>query len=387
MAQGYTPQPDDYFTNLRAYGNDTPHGRESAEAINKAMDEARKGKDQMIKVYRAVPKSVKEGKLRNGDWVTPSRKYAEMHGDNRLEGDYRIIEQEVPASQLWWDGNDINEWGFDDGKGYAYRNTKNNRKLNDLITRDDKGNIIPLSQRFNARKADVRYRFIGEQGAARLDAAEEATTRLDNLSTARQMEQAYNDKKARIDKLRDSKPVEITGEEYKGKYDLNRDSAQDFILKNLRGEYTIADTGEKVTISKVKEKKVTSHSMGNNAHLKSIVAIPQLLENAIFIEETPNEKSNGKYDSYRYYVVGLKIGNEDYTARITIGVKNGEYYYDHYLTEIEKGNLIEIANGFIPTGDATVPSYNKSKDTGLISLLQTSDQENARKIKFLRGGG
>lgn len=385
IANGYSQQPSDYFTNLRAYGTDTAHGRESAEAINKAIDEVRNGKDPMVKVYRAVPKSVKEGKLRNGDWVTPSRKYAEMHGDNRLEGDYRIIEQEVPASQLWWDGNDINEWGFDDGKGYAYRNTKNNRKLNDLITRDDKGNIIPLSQRFNARKADVRYRFIGEQGAARLDAAEEATTRLDNLSTARQMEQAYNDKKARIDKLRDSKPVEITGEEYKGKYDLNRDSAQDFILKNLRGEYTIADTGEKVTISKVGVKKVTSHSMGNNAHLKSIVAIPQLLKNAIFIEETPNEKSNGKYDSYRYYVVGLKIGNEDYTARITIGVKNGEYYYDHYLTEIEKGNLIEIANGFIPTGDAPVPSYTKSKDTRLISLLQTNDQENARKIKLATG--
>lgn len=385
IANGYSQQPSDYFTNLRAYGTDTAHGRESAEAINKAIDEVRNGKDPMVKVYRAVPKSVKEGKLRNGDWVTPSRKYAEMHGDNRLEGDYRIIEQEVPASQLWWDGNDINEWGFDDGKGYAYRNTKNNRKLNDLITRDDKGNIIPLSQRFNARKADVRYRFIGEQGAARLDATEEATTRLDNLATARLMEQAYNDKKARIDKLRDSKPVEITGEEYKGKYELNRDSAQDFILKNLRGEYTIADTGEKVTISKVGAKKVTSHSMGNNAHLKSIVAIPQLLENAIFIEETPNEKSNGKYDSYRYYVVGLKIGNEDYTARITIGVKNGEYYYDHYLTEIEKGNLIEIANGFIPTGDAPVPSYTKSKDTRLISLLQTNDQENARKIKLATG--
>lgn len=165
MAQGYTPQPEDYFTNLHAYGNDTPHGRESAEAINKAMDEARKGNDPMIKVYRAVPKSVKESKLRNGDWVTPSRKYAEMHGNNRLEGDYRIIEQEVPASQLWWDGNDINEWGFDDGKGYAYRNTKNNRKLNDLITRDDKGNIIPLSQRFNARKADVRYRNTENQAA------------------------------------------------------------------------------------------------------------------------------------------------------------------------------------------------------------------------------
>lgn len=165
IANGYSQQPSDYFTNLRAYGTDTAYGRESAEAINKAIDEVRNGKDPMVKVYRAVPKSIKEGKLRNGDWVTPSRKYAEMHGDNRLEGDYRIIEQEVPASQLWWDGNDINEWGFDDGKGYAYRNTKNNRKLNDPITRDDNGNIIPLSQRFNARKADVRYRNTENQAA------------------------------------------------------------------------------------------------------------------------------------------------------------------------------------------------------------------------------
>lgn len=172
IANGYSQQPSDYFTNLRAYGTDTAHGRESAEAINKAINEVRNGKDPMVKVYRAVPKSVKEGKLRNGDWVTPSRKYAEMHGDNRLEGDYRIIEQEVPASQLWWDGNDINEWGFDDGKGYAYRNTKNNRKLNDLITRDDKGNIIPLSQRFNARKADVRYRNTESQAATDNDIEE-----------------------------------------------------------------------------------------------------------------------------------------------------------------------------------------------------------------------
>ena len=60
------------------------------------------------------------------------------HGDNRLEGKYRIIEDEVPANQLWWDGNDANEFGFDDGKEYRYKNAKNNRKLNDLITYDNK---------------------------------------------------------------------------------------------------------------------------------------------------------------------------------------------------------------------------------------------------------
>ena len=349
------PMLDDYHTGIRSEDDI----KTMREAIEEARSEAEKYGDETWSAYpditnEMLDEALRSGKITvysskpivNGNFVTPSRMQASDYA-----GGGRIYSKTVNIDDVAW----INT---DEGQ---YANTDN----------DANGNI--------------RFRFIGEQGAARLDAAEEATTRLDNLSTARQMEQAYNDKKARIDKLRDSKPVEITGEEYKGKYDLNRDSAQDFILKNLRGEYTIADTGEKVTISKVGAKKVTSHSMGNNAHLKSIVAIPQLLENAIFIEETPNEKSNGKYDSYRYYVVGLKIGNEDYTARITIGVKNGEYYYDHYLTEIEKGNLIEIANGFIPTGDAPVPSYTKSKDTRLISLLQTNDQENARKIKLATG--
>ena len=383
IANGYSSQPADYFTNLRAYGTDTPHGRESAKAINNAIDEVKKGKDPMVKVYRAVPKSIKEGNLRNGDWVTPSRKYAEMHGDNRLEGDYRIIEQEVPAGQIWWDGNDINEWGFDDGKGYAYRNTKNNRKLNDPITRDDNGNIIPLSQRFNARKSDIRYRFIGEQGAANLDAAEEATTRLDNLSVAREMENAYNEKKARIEKLKDSKPVDV---KYNGEYDLNRKPAKDWLKENVRGEYTNNDTGEKIGISKVGINEVTSHGSQDKAHLKSLIAIPQMIEQSIFIDEIPNTKDHDKYDSYKYYVCGLKIDDVDYIVKLVVGVKGDNKYYDHRLTEIEKGTLIDNLNGLSNSvAENQNANISYGKDTKLQSILQTNDRENARKIKFATG--
>lgn len=158
IALGYTPQPDDYFSHPERYSQNTPHGLESVKAINTAIDAIKNGeKDVKVKVYRAVPTSVKEGKLRNGDWVTPSKKYAEMHGTNRLDGKYRIIEDEVPATQLWWDGNDANEFGFDDGKEYKYKNVKNNRKLNDLVTYDDEGDVIPPSKRFNSRKSDVRF--------------------------------------------------------------------------------------------------------------------------------------------------------------------------------------------------------------------------------------
>lgn len=197
IALGYSLQPDDYFDNPRAYMNNTAYGLESAHVIKNALDAIKNGeKDVKVKVYRAVPTSVKEGKLRNGDWVTPSKKYAEMHGDNRLEGKYRIIEDEVPANQLWWDGNDANEFGFDDGKEYRYKNAKNNRKLNDLITYDNKGNVIPPSKRFNSRKNDIRFSLAGERGAAAADKAEERTFRMDNLSVARKMEEKKKDAKA-----------------------------------------------------------------------------------------------------------------------------------------------------------------------------------------------
>lgn len=196
IALGYTPQPDDYFSHPERYSQNTPHGLESVKAINTAIDAIKNGeKDVKVKVYRAVPTSVKEGKLRNGDWVTPSKKYAEMHGTNRLEGKYRIIEDEVPANQLWWDGNDANEFGFDDGKAYKYKNAKNNRKLNDLVTYDDNGDVIPPSKRFNSRKQDVRFMFGGEKGAAEADKAEEKTYRMDNLKVAEEMERGKKDAK------------------------------------------------------------------------------------------------------------------------------------------------------------------------------------------------
>lgn len=158
MAAGYSNQPEDIFVYPDKYSQGLPTSKESGKAIQTAIDDIRNGKkDVKIKVYRAVPTSVKEGKLRNGDWVTPSKKYAEIHGDNRLDGKYRIIEDEVPAGELWWDSNDVNEWGYDNGKSYRYKNVKNNRKSDALVTRDDKGDVIPPSKRFNQRKADERY--------------------------------------------------------------------------------------------------------------------------------------------------------------------------------------------------------------------------------------
>ena len=185
------------------------------------------------------------------------------------------------------------------------------------------------------------------------------------------------EKSARIEKLRKAKPVEITGKEYVGKYELNRDSAKAYIKEHLRGQYTNEDTGDVVLLAKDGAQKVTSHSMGNEAHVKSIVAIPELIEKSIFVDELLNEKNNGKYDRYRYYVSGLKIGGVDYTVKLSIGVDEyGNKFYDHSLTEIEKGKLIDEVGAL----STTLPSNSQStlfgyKDTRLVSLLQNDSSK------------
>ena len=148
--------------NLRAADN---YRREAIENIRQAIQ----SKSDTITMYRSVPSDVKEGSFRNGDWVTPSYGYAVDNANVHGWGDnYRIIEQKVSVDEIWWDGNDIAEWGYGNeqdyvqDKDYAYKNTKNNRKSLDAVTYDNDGNIIPLSKRFNEAVDDVRYQRSGQ---------------------------------------------------------------------------------------------------------------------------------------------------------------------------------------------------------------------------------
>ena len=148
------------LTNAASYRAADPMRKEAIDNVRNAIQK----KSKTITMYRSVPSDVKEGSFRNGDWVTPSRAYAvdnaKLHG---WGDDYNIIEQKVPVGDVWFDGNDIAEWGYGLEKDYindtdfAYKNTKNNRKLLDAVTYDDNGEVIPLSQRFDPSKKDIRF--------------------------------------------------------------------------------------------------------------------------------------------------------------------------------------------------------------------------------------
>lgn len=152
--------PDDYWTHPQWYVS-TPEEAAAHRAVVAAMRsaDARKAAGKSpgsaaMAVYRAIPKTVKDGAIRNGDWVTPSLEYAKMEGES-IPGGYRIISLPASAKSLYWDGNSVAEFGYDDGQSYGYKNTKNNRKLLDAVTRDD----APARARLRRRIAKPRQRW------------------------------------------------------------------------------------------------------------------------------------------------------------------------------------------------------------------------------------
>ena len=176
------------------------------------------------------------------------------------------------------------------------------------------------------------------------------------------------EKAARIEKLRNSQPVDVV---FGNEYPLERSAAKQWLKENIKGEYANKDTGERISVSRYGIDKVTSHGEREESHLKSLKAIPQLIEESVFITEIPNEKGNGKYDSYRYYVCGIRIDGSDYTAKVVVGVKNGVRYYDHELTEIEKGSLIDSLNRIAkPVAKNQTSLISEVKDKRLLSILQ-----------------
>ena len=206
MADGFGIIPEemilDSSRNLEL-GWDNAH-MDALFSVRSAMKQRRslveKGKNNKIPaiaMYRAVPRDIKEGDFRGGDWVTPSMEYAREHGESNLDGKYRIISHRVSIKDVYWNGDDICEWGYDDGVNYAYRNTKNNRKLLDPVTydlvevRDENGEyeghdlgewdsekkkfslipyrfnyeerVIPLSKRFNFKNPDITFSIVSAQ--------------------------------------------------------------------------------------------------------------------------------------------------------------------------------------------------------------------------------
>lgn len=88
--------------------------REYAIRSNRAVEEShaaitrsRGNPDTPVKVFRAGP--TKE--INPGDWVTPSRTYADIHKESNGQPDWHIASRTVKAKHLYTEG-EPNEWGW-----------------------------------------------------------------------------------------------------------------------------------------------------------------------------------------------------------------------------------------------------------------------------------
>jgi hypothetical protein len=156
------------------------------------------------------------------------------------------------------------------------------------------------------------------------------------------------EKEARLEKLRNSSPIEITGEEVPYNEDLRkyRQNALEY-GKILRGEYTNKDTGKNIAVSRNSIEEILHHSIAEDVHIKSIVAIPQIIEKSIYVNTLKNKKvaKNPNIRSYDYYVAGMRIGGVDYTVKAVVATgTDGKRYYDHALTQVEKAKLLAEIN-------------------------------------------
>lgn len=67
-------------------------------------------RDEIERLKNLPPDDIK---ITPGDWVTPIREYAVMHGDGALNGEYEIIKKRVKAKDIYTAGDSWLEWGYD----------------------------------------------------------------------------------------------------------------------------------------------------------------------------------------------------------------------------------------------------------------------------------
>ena len=328
--------PSDYWDHPERYGVDNePGGMESFNRIANAIRKAKEGgKTPFVRMYRAVPADVREDNFRNGDWITPSRTYAEEHGRNHINGPYRIIMNSVSADDIFWNGDSINEWGYDDGKGYAYRNTKNNRKLADVIVRDYDGNIVPPSQRFNYRRFETFYQTV------------------------------------------------YAGSDAEAEVELDRFKNQDII--NLNDGFTVrfGRRGRDKMLSKKARDKSIANGFTQQEHSTAAANAPYLFRHSILLSEAPDRNNDPNIVSIKRYGTPIMFaGNrKEGVAQFLIKetVEHGNKLYSIELLGIEKSPAAYSEGRTLRPKDSLLiilPSGHTDSNTTLFQNMTEEQQQ------------
>ena len=403
--------------NLDFIAMDSRHYRSVDSARKEAILNVRSAinsKKAHITMYRSVPANVKEESFRNGDWVTPSKAYAEENARVHGWGDnYRIIEQEVSTSEIWWDGNDIAEWGYGreedyvKDKDFAYKNTANNKKLLDAVVFDDNGEVIPLSKRFNENVDDIRYQTAPTRAELNREERELRDTLIGKLRSAGiEVITDVQEGQAVLDMERKSARTMSFGEVYDyDKYPLGRvepnlaaarvnivsatsnhgfkdyKEAKEWAYANICKNYSEAETGGKgivnintEVVNKYVSKAARDKSDSDSLHYAVLKVLPDLVREGLDAETHPNFKKVNKERKPEYGIdknllihrVYAAVSVDDNLCRVKITMKenmtghnvpNRPYSYE----------VTDISTKIEPLG--TIDVHDRSEDGIPISSI------------------
>ncbi|MDR3142355.1 MAG: hypothetical protein LBU37_11625 [Tannerellaceae bacterium] len=229
---------------------------------------------------------------------------------------------------------------------------------------------------FSSENGDIRFRFIGEKGAKALDKAEEATTRLDNLSVAREMEAAGKDAKAikfatgwergadgkwryetedELDKIDFSEFRENAGKEFNYNDEVDKlrsnksEEAQEFIkLNDKRRRLTFGLSAEQERRFQELRKKFDLFAPKTEYKLSEIYDSEKLYEAYPHLKDV-----RVVYDSHK--IGGSASGNN---IRIGLSIQHDSSAKPTLLHEVQ--HLIQNHEGFATGSNATGDDYNKS---------------------------
>ena len=215
---------------------------------------------------------------------------------------------------------------------------------------------------------------MGASDTPNVRAKDESVNTADGTRFSRAEERSKSES---LEKLRRAETIRISGREIEAGDDLRqyRRRAMEY-GKSLRGSYVNKDTGREISLGRAGITEVLHHDVSNPEHLQSIAAIPQIIEKSIYIDTLPNEDKakNPDIQEYEYYVAGLNIGGTDYTVKAAIAVATtGDKYYDHKLTRIEKGDLLEMTSRLSGAEISNQSPLSDIDDKRLLQILQDKD--------------
>lgn len=110
-AHDLTGMASDYYQNPHYYEyNDAGIER----PVRKLLKGLKGSPDSELEVYRSVPPEHADKGISPGDWVTPSKSYAEEHGMHATDPsqDWPVISQTVKAKDIYTAGDSLAEWGW-----------------------------------------------------------------------------------------------------------------------------------------------------------------------------------------------------------------------------------------------------------------------------------